>query len=176
MAERYKTYEGGLFFVTLTVVGWIDVFTRREYNDLLIKNLNYCIAHKGLRVYAYCIMPSHVHMIAEVQEGYLTALLRDFKSYTAKMLIESIKQHPEESRREWLPYMFEYYGKYNRHNSQYQFWIQNNHPIDLVNNQFIAQKVAYIHENPVKAGFVNESQNWTYSSANPERMLNLSEW
>jgi REP element-mobilizing transposase RayT len=174
MSERYKTYEGGLFFVTLTVVGWIDVFTRREYSDVLVDNLNYCIAHKGLRVYAYCIMPSHVHMIAEVQHGKLTAVMRDFKSYTAKKLIDLIQQHLQESRREWLLYMFEYYGKYNRHNSQYQFWIQNNHPIDLVSSQFIAQKVAYIQENPVKAGFVNESQNWIYSSANPESALRIS--
>jgi REP element-mobilizing transposase RayT len=78
MSEKYKTYPGGLFFVTLTVVGWIDVFTRREYADEIIKNLNYCIQHKGLKIYAFCIMPSHIHMVV-YSEGSLSDILRDFK-------------------------------------------------------------------------------------------------
>ncbi|MGZ5282875.1 MAG: REP-associated tyrosine transposase [Bacteroidia bacterium] len=173
MSEKYKTYEGGLFFVTLTVVGWIDVFTRSEYCDEIIKNLNFCIEKKGLHVYAFVIMSNHLHLIASVDQGLLSAVLRDFKSFTAKSIINMINENPQESRKEWLLYMFEYFAKGNKHNSQYQFWQHNNHPIDLVSNKFIDQRVNYIHENPVKANLVNETQNYIYSSANPFTTLRL---
>jgi putative transposase len=75
MSEKYKTYPNGLFFVTLTTVGWIDVFTGNEYCDEIINNLNYCIENKGLIIYAFCIMPSHIHMVAEVKEGLLSDVL-----------------------------------------------------------------------------------------------------
>ncbi|HXB92360.1 MAG TPA: hypothetical protein VNU72_08725, partial [Puia sp.] len=66
MTEIYKIQPKGLYFVTLTVVGGIDVFTRYEYCDLLVENLNYCIENKRLRVYEYAIMPSQLIMIAGV--------------------------------------------------------------------------------------------------------------
>lgn len=167
MSEKYKVYEGGMFFVTLTTVGWIDVFTRADYSEEIIKNLNYCIENKGLQVYAFCLMPSHLHMVASAKSGLLTAILRDFKSYTAKSIIDLIKQNPQESRKDWLLYLFEYFGKKNKHNATYQFWKQNNHPVDILSSKFMQEKVNYIHENPVKARIVNEAQNYIYSSANP---------
>jgi putative transposase len=69
MTEMYKVQPKGLYFVTLTVVGGIDVFTRYEYCDLLVDNLNYCIDNKRLRVYEYAILPSQLYMIADVEAG-----------------------------------------------------------------------------------------------------------
>jgi putative transposase len=172
MSEKYKTYPGGLFFVTLTVVGWIDVFTRREYADEIIRNLNYCIENKGLKVYAFCIMPSHLHMVA-YSENSLSDTLREFKSYTAKKIINLIENNTQESRKEWLLYLFRYYGKYNKHNAEHQFWQQHNHPIDLITAKFIDQKIDYIHDNPVNAGLVTEAHCYVFSSANPDTELKL---
>jgi REP element-mobilizing transposase RayT len=174
MSEKYKFYKGGLFFITLTIVGWIDIFTRKEYCDEIITNLNVCIARKGLRVYAFCIMPSHIHMVCDAESGEISPIMRDFKSYTAKQLLRLIQEHPQESRREWLLYLFRYFA--NRHvaNSEFQVWQHGNHPISLESNRWIDQKIEYIHQNPVKAGLVNEAQNYIYSSANPDTALNLS--
>lgn len=172
MSRRYKTYEGGLFFVTLTVVGWIDVFTRREYCDCLVQNLKYCQEKKGLQLYAYCIMSSHVHLIAAAETGLLSFLLRDFKSYTAKQLLQIITNNPEESRKEWLLYLFRHFAK-STANTQNQFWQHHNHPVDLTSNNLIDQKVNYIHQNPVKSGLVNEPQDYFYSSANPLSPLKI---
>lgn len=166
MSEKYKTYEGSVYYVTLTVVGWIDVFTRKEYVYELIKNIKYCQENKGLELYAYVIMPNHLHLIARAEEGRLSEILRDFKSYTAKVLIEMVDTHQQESRREWLMHMFRYFGKYNTQNKEFQFWQQHNHPIELWSENVIKQKVAYLHNNPVKAGFVAEPNHWLYSSAN----------
>ena len=82
------------------MVGWIDVFTRAEYCDEMVKNFNYCIDNKGLKVYAFCIMPSHIHFIADVQDGNLSDVLRDFKSYTAKVFLKMIEENISESRKE----------------------------------------------------------------------------
>ena len=80
MSEKYIIQKQGLHFVALTVVGWIDVFTRSVYCDEIIKNLNYCIETKGLRITTFCIMPSHIHMIAYSEGDHLGNILRDFKS------------------------------------------------------------------------------------------------
>ena len=173
MSRAYKTYEGGLFFITLTVVGWVDVFTRREYCDCLVQNLKYCQEKKGLQLYAYCIMSSHLHLIAGAESGSLSDILRDFKSYTAKQLLQLIQGNPQESRKDWLLYLFRHFASKNNHNIEFQFWQHHNHPIDLVSNEFIGQKLNYIHQNPVMAGIVNEAQDFVYSSANPGSPLKL---
>ncbi|MEX2402482.1 MAG: transposase, partial [Balneolales bacterium] len=97
MARR-KTDPAKLYFVTLTIQGWVDLFTRHIYADVLIENLKFCIHKKGLRIYNYCIMHNHVHMIASMEEDNLNSVLGHFKSYTAKQLLHLIQNHPSESR------------------------------------------------------------------------------
>jgi len=55
--------QGGLYYVTFAVVSWVDVFTRKEYSDILIESLRYCQQEKGLVIYGWCIMSNHVHLI-----------------------------------------------------------------------------------------------------------------
>lgn len=63
--------------------------------------MNYCIQEKGLSVHAYVYMTSHIHLIVTAFDGELQNVVRDFKKFTSKKLIEAIKEYPE-SRREWL--------------------------------------------------------------------------
>jgi REP element-mobilizing transposase RayT len=167
MSERYKTFKGGYFFVTMSVMGWIDVFSRADYCDILEENLNFCINNKGLKVYCYCIMTNHVHLIASAEKGLLSDLLRDYKSYTAKVIIKEILENPQESRKEWLEYMFKFFAKPYNYAGDYHFWQYGNHSIVLDTAEIIEQKVDYIHQNPVRARMVNEAQNYIFSSANP---------
>ena len=121
-------------------------------------------------------MPSHIHLIAKTKDDVsLSDVLRDFKSNTSKQIIKMIEESHTESRREWLLYMFEFYGKKNAHNVKYQFWQQNNHAFDLFSNKFIDQKVNYIHNNPVEARIVTEPHFYVYSSANQFTDLKLAE-
>ena len=85
MSEVYKTFPGGLYFVTITTIGWVDIFTRRLYQDIVTDSIIYCQKNKGLQLYCYCIMPSHVHIIASREEGTLNDLMRDMKSFTAPL-------------------------------------------------------------------------------------------
>ena len=55
------------YFITMTVVGWIDVFTRKNHRDEIINALKYCQKEKGLIIYAYVIMSNHIHMVVDSQ-------------------------------------------------------------------------------------------------------------
>ena len=164
--SRYKILgQDRLHFVTLTVVDWVDVFIRKQYKNIVIESLAYCQREKGLTVFAYVIMSSHLHLIVKTSDGAeLSDVLRDFKKYTAKQLLKEIEHGGYESRREWLLHRFAYRGS-EKGNRQYQLWQSDNHPIVLYSLPVIAQKVDYIHQNPVKEGWVTKAEEYTYSSA-----------
>lgn len=153
--SRYKIHDQqGLYFLTLTVVGWIDVFSRAKYKHIILDSLRYCQKEKGLNVYAYVIMSNHIHLIASAEEGYeLSNILRDFKKFTAKQILKRI-QNGTESRKEWLMYLFRFFAKGNARNREYQFWQADNHPMELYSPSMIEQKLAYVHNNPVHAEVV----------------------
>ena len=90
--------------------------------------------------------------------------MRDFKKFTAKKIIEQIREEPE-SRREWLLSIFMINAAGSKKHSEYKFWQEGNHAIELYREKFVWNKVNYIHNNPVEAGFVKEPQDWLYSSA-----------
>ncbi|MEX0780006.1 MAG: transposase [Balneolales bacterium] len=168
---RRKTDPAKLYFITLTVHGWIDLFTRHTYADVLITNLKYCMRNKELRIYYYCIMPSHIHLIAAVERGSLNEVIGQFKSYTAKQLLNLIDNQPGESRKDWLLYLFEYFGKISFGSSKYQVWKPHNYPVVLYNDKVIQQKMDYIHLNPIRSGIVNVPEAYVYSSANESNPL-----
>ena len=173
MSDKYKTEEGKLYYATITVVGWIDVFTRKEYVYELMKNIKYCQENKGLELYAYVIMSNHIHLIATTRDVPLNILLGSFKSFTSKRLIEMIETNQQESRKEWMMRLFKYYGKGNSQNAEHQFWQNGNHPIGLWNPKVIQQKIDYLHHNPVKQGIVARPEDYLYSSANPLSELKM---
>lgn len=175
MSEKYKTHSDGLYFVTFSVVGWLDVFTRRVYQEILIDSINYCKQNKQLKIFCYCIMPSHVHFITYSENGSLSNVLRDLKAHTAKQLIKAIEENPQESKKELFLKLFKYFGSKSSQNQQMQFWKHDNHPFYLYSNKMIEQKIDYIHNNPVEAGFVNNANEWRLSSANEESPIKLNE-
>ena len=166
MSRNYKIRDQEkLYFISFATINWIDVFIRPLYKDIVVNSLNYCIASKGLEVYAWCIMSSHVHLIIGSQGERMEAIIRDMKKHTAKTILKAITENPEESRREWMLWMFGRAGKNNSNNTTYQFWQQHNQPIELNTNFLIDQKLHYIHQNPVEAGFVREPEDYLFSSA-----------
>ena len=166
MSRKYKFYnKSGLYFVSFATVYWLDVFTRQVYFDVLAKSVNYCRAEKGMELYCYCFMPSHVHLIFRSSHEQPMELLRDFKKNTSKKVIEAIDSNPQESRKEWLLWMFKRSGKKRGNISTYQFWQHHNQPIELWSAEVIDQKIDYIHNNPIESGFVTNTIDWKYSSA-----------
>ena len=166
MSRKYKFWDSQkMYFISFATVYWIDVFTRNEYKDELVNSFKYCQQKKGLEIYAWCIMPSHVHLIISSRDKPLQDIVRDLKSHTSVQLKKLIREHTQESRREWMVWMMERAGKKNSNNSNWQFWQQHNHPLEITNNKMYAETVLYIHQNPVASGFVYEADQWIYSSA-----------
>ena len=175
MSEYRRTSFDETYFVTLTVVGWVDAFSRKEYKDILVENLSFCQLRLDLEIFSYVIMTNHIHLIARRQEGDLTELLGRFKSYTSKKIIEAIEKNIQESRKEWLLYLFNYFAKTNNQYSSYHFWSYKNHPTLLRSHDVFKQKIDYIHQNPVRAGIVTQPEHYLYSSASPDSPLKVLE-
>jgi len=165
-----------LYFVTLTTIGWVDVFTRPLYKQYIIENLAYCQKHKGLTIYSYVLMTNHLHIIGDVNKGSMSDWLRDFKSFTSKGLYKLITENEHESRKEWMIELFKDAGKENEANSDFQLWQNGSHPVVLYGQQphIIQQKINYIHENPVRAGIVAEAHMYLYSSAHEQNPLRVA--
>lgn len=165
MSTGYKIIEQGrLYFVTLQVVNWIDIFTRESYRQIIIQNLEYCQQHKGLEIYAWVLMSNHLHALLRSSSDDLSGTLRDFKSFTSKKIIEEIESS-NESRKDWMMKLFREAAFNHKRNSGHQFWTHENHAELIYSNKFIEQKLEYIHQNPVRAGIVARPEDYLYSSA-----------
>jgi putative transposase len=165
MSIAYKIHkQDAAYFLTLQVVHWVDVFSRKRYRDILVESLNYCIKHKGFEVFAYVIMSNHVHLLARAGNRNLSDVLRDFKRHTSRMILNSLKAEPE-SRREWMLRIFEEAGRKLQNVEKYQVWTHENHAEEIFSPEFTLQKIKYIHENPVRAGIVSYPEHYLYSSA-----------
>ncbi len=180
MSRKYKIRDQDkLYFVTFTIIQWIDLFTRQEYRDIFIESLKYCQKNKGLDLCAYCIMSSHIHMIVGRNgEESIEEIIRDIKKFTSVKVIEAIKASTEESRKELLLYLFGKAGHANPNNKYFQVWQQHNHPIELNTNEKLTRCLNYIHQNPVKAGIVLSPEDYLYSSAInyaglPEKLIDV---
>jgi REP element-mobilizing transposase RayT len=164
MSTGYQIKEQDkLYYVTFQVVRWIDIFTRRIYRDIVIESLAFCQKHKGLEIFAYVIMSNHIHILMRSLNN-LSNTIHDFKSYTAKKILETI-QTGKESRRDWMLNLFEFSAKQHKRNEDHQFWTHENHAELIYSEKFVGQKVNYIHENPVRSGIVTKAEDYLYSSA-----------
>src|SRR6188768_483846 len=138
----------GIYFVTFSVVQWVDVFTRSIYRDIVVESMKYCIEHKGLILYAWCLMSNHMHLIIGARNDHnLSDIIRDLKKFTSKRIVEAIDSE-NESRKSWMLWLFRSSGKRNPNNVYFQFWQQGNHAIELYSNKFMQQKLDYVHNNP----------------------------
>ena len=156
--------QSGTHFLTFSIMGWIDIFSRQRYRDLVLESFQFCQKNKGLLIGGYVIMSNHIHVIWTARENNLSDIIRDFKTYTSKAISASVQDEPE-SRKDWLLHMFRFYATRTNANDNYKVWTGNNHPEEIYSDSFLRTKLNYIHENPVRAGWVQEPHHYTYSSA-----------
>lgn len=166
MSSKYKPGEDAIpHFITFSVVGWVDVFSRNVYKDIFVNSLEYCQQNKGLILHAWIIMTNHVHLIISTKTNTISDLVRDIKKFSSKKIILTIYESNEESRKEWMLNLFRFAGAGNSNNKEYQFWKQDYHPIELSDTHRCEQRLKYLHENPVRSGLVWEPWHYKYSSA-----------
>lgn len=157
---------GEVYFVTDTVVDWVDIFSRPRYKNIIIESLQYCQGQKGLLIYAWVLMTNHLHMIVGAnEENKVSDIMRDFKKYTSKEILRVLKTDIQESRREWMLNRFEYAGRNDKKITNYRFWQEGNDAQEIFLQDYFNQKLNYIHQNPVRAEIVNNPEDYRYSSA-----------
>lgn len=157
--SRYKIiYPDQPHFITLTVLHWIPVFTRKETVNILLDALRY-LCQDGLKVYAYVVLENHCHFV--LQSKALDRDIARYKSYTAKHMIQYLSEHKVRQILEQLAF----YKKAHKIDRAYQFWQEGVHPELIQNDEMMRQKIDYIHHNPVKRGYVDKAEHWCYSSA-----------
>ncbi len=166
MPQGYQIQNpAAVYYLTLQVIDWVDVFTRKTYRDIVLESLTYCRQHKSLDLYGYVVMSNHLHLIVRARQENLSDVLRDFKKFTASQILKLIADHAVESRSDWMLKRFEFAAQRHVRNSIHQFWTHENHAVEMFTARFLQQKLDYIHQNPVRAGWVEEAQDYLYSSA-----------
>lgn len=166
MSRRYKFgNHDKLYFISYGVVFWIELFTRNEYRDILVNSWKYCQLNKGLEIYSWIIMPSHVQLIISTHQEPLDDIVRDMKRFSSTQLRKAISNNSRESRKGWLLMMMQKAGFGNSNNHDWQLWQQQNNPLEIQSVEMFYRTIEYIHYNPVAAGFVTRSEDWLYSSA-----------
>jgi len=158
--SRYKIYNPQQpHFLTCTVVNWIPIFTRPVTVNILLDSFQYLQKQHQLRLYGFVILENHLHWLAQSEN--LPKEINRFKSYTAKMIIRYLQ---DQHQYKLLKQLF-FYKKKHKKDRQYQLWEEGSHPEEIQGESMMLQKLDYIHQNPVKRGYVDNACDWRYSSA-----------
>ena len=160
--ETYKIQEGAaLYSLTFTVIHWLPVFIAAEPCLIVTESLNFCHQQKQLRINAFVIMPTHMHLIgfdAEYDNKRLSQTISAFRQFTGRRLAEYCHQK--------MPAVYgQLIGSPRRQDRANQFWQPSKHPIAIWSQDFWRTKIDYLHDNPRRKGLVHAAGNWRFSSA-----------
>jgi putative transposase len=162
MSQWKVTPDVKIYFVTTTVVDWSHIFIADRYFEILIESLKYCMQHKCLHLHGYVIMPNHAHYILSGDDGTnLSDIMRDFGTHTSREIRRSLSS---DGRREMLQ-LFRTAALESGRGNEYKVWQEGFHPIGIDSEGFFRQKLEYVHNNPVRKGYVEQPEHWKYSSA-----------
>jgi putative transposase len=161
--STWKIIPGiNLYYITTTIVEWQCVFHSIPMFHTIIESLKYCSLYKGLHVHGYVIMPNHAHYILSTdQPERLSSVIRDFNRFTSQKITTLLNEQYEHEILDIFHDAALDEGRGNR----YKVWQEGYHPIAIESEKFFRQKLDYLHENPVRKGFVEKPEHWLYSSA-----------
>ena len=161
--SRYRVIEeNGIYFTTHTIVEWIPVFMNKKYFQIIIESLKYCQKKKGLYIFGYVIMPNHFHLIAQTKDNTkFQDVMRDMKIFTSKAIIKEL----EDDGQKLLLHVIKKAAKNENRKHNHTIWQDKYHPQVIYTDTVWQQKLEYVHNNPVRKGFVQKPECWLYSSA-----------
>jgi putative transposase len=156
----YRIFETEYpYLLTCTIVGWLPVFTRPESVAVIFDSWKFLQQNKGLQIFGYVILENHLHLIAAAPD--LPNVIKSFKMFTARALIRLLESHGAEVLLRGLKAL----KLQHKTDSEYQVWQEGSHPKQISSDEMMLQKLEYVHNNPVKRGYVDEPVHWRYSSA-----------
>ena len=160
MRTRYKFCDDAYpYFMTCTLVGWTGVFTRPAAVHEVLESWRFLQRNHRLVLYGYVVMENHLHFIASSK--HLGKEVGDFKSYVARKIIDHLKAVNDS----WLLRQLEFLKAPNKTDRDYQLWQEGSHPQMIQNDEMMRQKLEYMHNNPVRRGYVDDPVHWRHSSA-----------
>ncbi|QQS37296.1 MAG: transposase [Ignavibacteriales bacterium] len=161
LRHRNSLTECSIFFVTTTVINFLNVFKNPAACDILIHNIRHYQKRYNFRILAYVIMPSHFHWIVEVDrtKGTISDLMRDIKKYSAWDIMEHLTKTNYESLHQFKEAAKEIIDQKRK------FWMKRFHDEVIRNEKMFWTKLHYIHNNPVEAGLSQRATDYKYSSA-----------
>jgi len=163
-------------FLTCTVLDWLPVFTRPDTVQILLDCWSFQREHRGLKLYGYVILENHIHFIAQAEN--LDKCISQFKSYTARQLIDYLKKNHVKH----ILARLNFAKKVHKKDREFQFWQEGSHAELILDEDMMRQKLDYIHANPVKRGYVAQMEHWRYSSAvnylldNDDGLMDIDCW
>ncbi len=155
-----KKCKSEIYFITLSIHKLYYLFDRHDRWEILLNSLEYCQKHKQLKIFNWVFMLNHIHLIVQAPDAI--AFIRDFKTYTSKELKNNISITE--------PNILKLFIDKNR---EYHFWKSTNMPKLIETEKFYLNKATYIENNPVRKTYVRNPEDWIYSSANKEKLLEL---
>ena len=157
--SRYKIInDGSPHFLTCTIVDWLPLFLDPEVVQVVLDSLRFLQNENRLTIYSYVIMENHLHIIASSK--HLSKEIGDFKSYTARKIIDFYEVHHPP-----LLNKLSIVRKSFKKDRDYQFWQEGVHAQQIQSEEMMRQKIEYIHYNPVRRGYIDSPDHWRYSSA-----------
>jgi len=152
-----KDLKDRCYFLTMTIIDWINIFTSDEYFHVVIDSLKYSQTQMNLKLFGYVIMKNHLHLIAQCKD--MIRFIQTFKSYTSSILWKRLHQNNQGVKSKLVKKYNIEIGKKKR------IWLPRNYPKICEEEFFFNQKLDYIHDNPVVKGYVKTPEDWKYSSA-----------
>ena len=159
MTKRYRI-EGSIFYITSNIYNKIKVFTRPSFMIPIVDSLNYYRFQYSCKLIGYVIMPDHIHLlICPTVEKVVTDFMRDFKRFTSGRITRQAKV---EGKADWIK-SFEEAGT-ETERAEYKVWQDSFWEQTIYTEEFLRQKLNYMHLNPVRAGLVKSADAYPYSS------------
>ncbi|MCC9603862.1 transposase [Stieleria sp. JC731] len=158
--DRYRFGEDGFpHFMTSTSVAWLPVFCNPSFAEVIFDSWRFLQRMRQIKIIAFVLMENHLHWIASGPK--LAQRVKEFKSYTARTILNLMMQKKYST----LLSELKYFKQAKRKDQEFQFWQEGCHPKLIEDETVMRQKIEYIHNNPLRRGYVEDPIHWRYSSA-----------
>jgi putative transposase len=165
MAVREKIFlPNELYFITFTILGWKKIFTEDKYANLVYKWFDYMKEKYENKIFAYVIMPNHIHLIILLgaKSPKLSTLMQNAKRFMAYGIVDLLK---EDNETKLLNY-FKNHADIKKGAKHKVFEDRYDSKI-IQTKKFFLEKIKYIHNNPCSEKWMlaPSPELYKYSSA-----------
>lgn len=149
-----------LYFVTASIIEWKHLFKNPKYVKIILDSLAWMQKQKRILLFAFVIMPSHLHAILKPENETISNILQQFGSFTAHEILKELKLDKQQNSLK----AFKEHKRDDRH--EHSIW-QDIQAKNIYSEDVLWQKMEYIHQNPIAKDWnlAEDRADYIYSSA-----------